>query len=98
MSSSHYFSLYDSFLLSREQSNHSRLAEELYYRAHLRSGEYLGILFIPLGHHGRPHAAREVHLFTKVLQGAIVIMVGVIHLGELAEGIGFYLEVIHICS
>jgi hypothetical protein len=33
-----------------------------------------------------------------VQQGTIVVMVGVIHLGELAEGIGFYLEVIHICS
>ena len=55
-----------------------RLAEKLHYRAHLRSGEYLGILFIPLGHHGWPHAAREVHLLAEVAQGRVVVVVGVV--------------------
>ena len=73
-----------------------RLAEELHYRSHLCSGEHLGFLLIPLGHHGLPHAAREVHLFTKVLQGTIVIMVGVLHLGELAEAIRLNSKSFHI--
>ena len=48
----------------------SRLAKEPNYRAHLRSRERLGVLFIPLGHHGLPHTACEVHLFAEVQQGS----------------------------
>ena len=78
MSSSHYFSLYDSFLLSREQSNHSRLAEELDYRPHLCSGELLGVLLVAYILHRLPHAAGVVHLAAEKAQGAIVVVVGVI--------------------
>ena len=74
---------------------HSRLAKESHYRAHLGSRERLGVLVIPLGHHGLPHAAREMHLFAEVQQGTLIVVVGVIHLGQLAEGIGFYRKFIH---
>ena len=60
---------------------HSRLAKELHYRSHLRSGERLGVLLVALGTHRFPHATREVHLFAKVPQGTVIVVVGVVHLG-----------------
>ena len=43
----------------------SRLPQKLDYRSYLCSGEHLGFLLIPLGHHGLPHTARLVHLLTE---------------------------------
>ena len=57
------------------------LAEELHYRSHLRSGERLGVLLVALGTHRLPHTAREVHLFAKVPQGTVIVVVGVVQLG-----------------
>ena len=57
-----------------------RLVEESDDGAYLGSGEYSGVLMVPLGHHRWPHAACEVHLLAEMAQGAIVIMVGVVHL------------------
>ena len=64
-----------------QQPHHLRFAEELNYRPHLRSGERLGVLLVALGTHRFPHAAREVHLFAKVPQGTVIVVVGVIQLG-----------------
>ena len=64
-----------------------RLPQKPNYRSHLRSGERLGILLVALGYHGWPHAAREVHLLAEAPQGAVIVVVGVIHLGELAKAI-----------
>ena len=67
-----------------------RLAEESDDGAYLCSGEHSGILVIPLGYHGRPHAACEVHLLAEMAQGAIIVVVGVVHLSQLAKIIRFY--------
>ena len=53
----------------------------------MRSGERLGVLLVALGTHRFPHSAREVHLFAKVPQGAAIIVVGVVQLGEFAKRI-----------
>ena len=74
-----------------------RLSEELNDGSHLCSGERLGMVLVALGYHSWPHAARKVHLLTEVAQGRVVIMVGVVHLGQLPEGVIFYLELCHVC-
>jgi len=63
----------------------SRLTEELDYRPYLRAGEHSGVVLVPHGQHGLPHAAGLVHLAEEEAQDRLVQMGGVIHLGKDAK-------------
>ncbi len=72
-----------------------RFAKELDDDLHLCPREHLGILLVAYVLHRLPHAARVVHLAAEEAQGRLIAMVGVVHLGQIPEGVIPYLESCH---